>query len=81
MKAGQNSQSPSRVLKFSKHKSSDFFGFGDDEVNQEKSNKNKEILNLLSESDFEQIKNAIELDLQKGNKEQTKISQKRAFSS
>lgn len=61
--------------------SSDFFSFGDDEVPHERNNKNKEILNLLSESDFEQIKKAIEHDYQKNSKDLFKVSQKRPFSS
>lgn len=61
--------------------SSDFFSFGDDEVTHERNNKNKEILNLLSESDFEQIKKAIEHDYQKNSKDLSKVSQKRPFSS
>lgn len=61
----------------------DFFSWGDDEVNQEKVNKNREILNLLSESDFEQIRREIENDYHKGGKElsRSKKSDKRPFSS
>lgn len=59
--------------------SCDFFSFGDDEVNHERNNKNKEILNLLSESDFEQIKKAIENDYQK-SKEMDKKPQMVPFS-
>jgi PHD/YefM family antitoxin component YafN of YafNO toxin-antitoxin module len=60
--------------------STDFFSFGDDEVQHERNNKNKEILNLLSESDFEQIKKAIENDIQKANKESSKLPSNRPFS-
>ena len=60
--------------------STDFFTFGDDEVQQERNNKNKEILNLLSESDFEQIKKAIENDIQKANKDSSKVPPNRPFS-
>lgn len=74
-----NKSSKKSRLKFS----SDFFEFGDDEVNQERNNKNREILNLLSESDFEQIRRGIENDYQKASKElsRSKRSDKQPFSS
>lgn len=72
-----NKSSKKSGFKFSR----DFFSFSDDEVNHERTNKNKEILNLLSESDFEQIKKAIENDYQKASKDLTKNSGKQPFSS
>jgi hypothetical protein len=61
-------------------RSSDIFSVGDDEVTHERNN-NKEILNLLSESDFEQIKKAIEHDYKKNSINLSKGSHRRAFSS
>jgi hypothetical protein len=60
--------------------SSDIFSVGDDEVTHKRDN-NKDILNLLSESDFEQIKKAIEHDYKKNSINLSKGSHKRAFSS
>lgn len=81
----QNSTYCSNTINKSSKKSGfklsyDFFSFGDDEVNQERTNKNRDVLNLLSESDFEQIKQAIANDYQKGSKEMVKASQRRPFS-
>mmetsp|Transcript_447 Transcript_447/g.480 ORF Transcript_447/g.480 Transcript_447/m.480 type:complete len:127 (-) Transcript_447:67-447(-) len=60
--------------------SSDFDFFGEDEVNHEKSNKNREIIGILSENDFEKFSSTIENDYQKKMKESSKLSQKRPFS-
>ena len=62
--------------------SSDFFTFGEDEVNQEKNNKNRDILNMLSESDFEQIRKGIENDYHKASKDlnRSNLSDKLKFS-
>lgn len=61
--------------------SSDFDFFGDDEVNHEKSNKNREIIGILSENDFEKFSTTIEKEYQKNIKESNKFSQKQPFSS
>ena len=61
--------------------SSDFWFFGEDEVNHERTNKNKEITGILSENDFEKFSTNIEQDYQKRMKESSKLSQKRPFSS
>lgn len=63
--------------------SRDFFSDGEDEVNQERPPKNRDVLNMLSESDFEQYSRGIVNDYQKVSKELTtsKKSQNRPFSS
>lgn len=61
--------------------SSDFFSFEEDEVNHEKTNKNKEIFGILSEDDFEKFSSAIEQDYQNKKQKNRISSHKKPFAS
>lgn len=61
--------------------SSDFFHFEDGEVNQSKNPKNREIIGILSDDEFEKISSNIERNYNLNTRDSNKCSQKRPFTS